>query len=283
MTDSTGLQKGIESPYTLGQVEAGSPCCEPVAHLQIRDLTIAYHGVTVLSGVSLDVYRGCITALIGPSGCGKSSFLACLNRLTDLLPGAHTHGEVRLDDQNILAPGLDVKQLRQRIGMIFQKPNPFPLSIRRNLELPLLERGIRQRIEINRRIESVLRDVGLWDEVATRLNSPATRLSGGQQQRLCIARALILEPEILLMDEPCSALDPLSSAVVEDLILRLRGRYTVIIVTHNLAQARRIANYAAFFWVTEQSGKLIEFNRCQSLFEAPQNSLTEAYIAGTKG
>lgn len=283
MTDLSGPQQGIESPYTLGQVEAGPPCCEPVAHLQIRDLTIAYHGVTVLSGVSLDVYRGCITALIGPSGCGKSSFLACLNRLTDLLPGAHASGDVRLDDQNILAPGLNVKQLRQRIGMIFQKPNPFPLSIRRNLELPLLERGIRNRIEINRRIESVLRDVGLWDEVSARLNSPATRLSGGQQQRLCIARALILEPEILLMDEPCSALDPLSSAVVEDLILRLRGRYTVIIVTHNLAQARRIANYAAFFWVTEQSGKLIEFNRCQSLFEAPQNSLTEAYIAGTKG
>jgi phosphate transport system ATP-binding protein len=283
MTDLSGPQQGIESPYTLGQVEAGPACCEPVAHLQIRDLTIAYHGVTVLSGVSLDVYRGCITALIGPSGCGKSSFLACLNRLTDLLPGAHASGDVRLDDQNILAPGLNVKQLRQRIGMIFQKPIPFPLSIRRNLELPLLERGIRNRIEINRRIESVLRDVGLWDEVSARLNSPATRLSGGQQQRLCIARALILEPEILLMDEPCSALDPLSSAVVEDLILRLRGRYTVIIVTHNLAQARRIANYAAFFWVTEQSGKLIEFNRCQSLFEAPQNSLTEAYIAGTKG
>lgn len=283
MTDSASPQKATESPYTLGQVESGPPCCEPVAHLQIRDLAVAYHGIQVLSGVSLDVYRGCITALIGPSGCGKSSFLACLNRLTDLLPGARASGEVRLDGQNILAPGQNLKQLRQRIGMIFQKPNPFPLSIRRNLELPLLELGIRNKAEINRRIENVLRDVGLWAEVDGRLNSPATRLSGGQQQRLCIARALILEPEILLMDEPCSALDPLSSAVVEDLILRLQGRYTVIIVTHNLAQARRIANFAAFFWVTEQSGKLIEFNRCQSLFEAPRDPLTEAYIAGVKG
>ncbi|TVP88285.1 MAG: ATP-binding cassette domain-containing protein, partial [Pseudomonadaceae bacterium] len=153
----------------------------------------------------------------------------------------------------------------------------------RNLELPLLEQGIRDKKTINQRIEKVLRDVGLWQEVASRLHSPATRLSGGQQQRLCIARALILEPEILLMDEPCSALDPISSAVVEELILSLKGRYTVIIVTHNLAQARRIANYAAFFWVTERSGKLIEFNRCQRLFEAPTNPLTEAYIAGIKG
>tara|TARA_R110000751_G_scaffold78031_6_gene157318 strand:+ start:4903 stop:5754 length:852 start_codon:yes stop_codon:yes gene_type:complete len=283
MTTANQPRQPAEPAYTLGQVEAGPPCCEPEAHLQIRDLAVSYHGTPVLSGVSLDVYRGCITALIGPSGCGKSSFLACLNRLIDLLPGARASGQIQFEGQDVLAAGQDVKELRQRIGMIFQKPNPFPLSIRRNLELPLLELGIRNKREIDQRIETVLRDVGLWNEVNGRLNSPATRLSGGQQQRLCIARALILEPEILLMDEPCSALDPLSSAVVEDLILRLQGRYTVIIVTHNLAQARRIANYAAFFWITEQSGKLIEFNRCQSLFDAPSNPLTEAYIAGIKG
>ncbi|PKM28668.1 MAG: phosphate ABC transporter ATP-binding protein [Gammaproteobacteria bacterium HGW-Gammaproteobacteria-11] len=279
----TDTKPPLEPPFTLGQVEAGPPCCEPVAQLQIRDLAVAYGASQVLSGVSLDVFRGCITALIGPSGCGKSSFLACLNRLIDLLPGATASGTVQFDGQNILSPEQDVKRLRQRIGMIFQKPNPFPLSIRRNLELPLLERGINNKKEVNQRIETALRDVGLWEEVKTRLHSPATRLSGGQQQRLCIARALILEPEILLMDEPCSALDPISSAVVEELILRLKGRFTVIIVTHNLAQARRIANYAAFFWVTEKSGKLIEFNRCQHLFNNPRHALTEAYIAGIKG
>ncbi|WP_417316168.1 phosphate ABC transporter ATP-binding protein [Cycloclasticus pugetii] len=283
MTDSTHSLNAPITPYTLGELESGPPCCVPVPHLQVRNLSVSYHGVKVLSDVSLDVYRGCITALIGPSGCGKSSFLASLNRLTDLLPGAQASGEVLLNGEPTLAAEQDVSRLRLRIGMIFQKPNPFPLSIRRNLELPLLERGIRQKQDINRRIEKVLCDVGLWEEVKDRLQAPAMRLSGGQQQRLCIARALILEPEILLMDEPCSALDPLSSAVVEELVLSLKGRYTVIIVTHNLAQARRIADYAAFFWVSEKSGKLIEFNRCQSLFKQPQHPLTEAYIAGLRG
>ncbi|MDT8385597.1 MAG: phosphate ABC transporter ATP-binding protein [Gammaproteobacteria bacterium] len=269
--------------YTLGGIESGPPCCEPLPHLRIRDLSVAYGGNTVLNEVSLDIYRGCITALIGPSGCGKTSFLSVLNRLTDLLPTAHVRGEVRFEEADLLDPRLDVLALRRRIGMIFQKPNPFPLSIRRNLELPLREHGVRRREVIEHKIETALRDVGLWEEVRDRLESPALALSGGQQQRLCIARALVLEPSVLLMDEPCSALDPISSGIVEELIQRLRGRYTIIIVTHNLAQARRIANYAAFFWMKERVGKLIEFGQCRPLFETPTHPLTAAYVAGLSG
>jgi phosphate transport system ATP-binding protein len=270
-------------PYTVSEMESGPACCEPVPHLRIRDLGIAYGGTPVLAGVSLDIHRGCITALIGPSGCGKTSFLSTLNRLTDLTPGARVRGRVFLDDDDVLDPRLDVLALRRRIGMIFQKPNPFPLSIRRNLELPLREHGVTRRAPLVEKIEAALRDVGLWDEVRDRLDSPALALSGGQQQRLCIARALVLEPAVLLMDEPCSALDPISSGVVEALIQRLRGRYTVVIVTHNLAQARRIANYAAFFWMSERVGKLIEFGRCRRLFEMPAHELTANYVAGLSG
>jgi phosphate transport system ATP-binding protein len=168
-------------------------------------------------------------------------------------------------------------------GLIFQKPNPFPIAIKRNLLLPLREHGMRDRHELESRSEQALRDLGLWTEVKDRLDSPALALSGGQQQRLCIARALVLRPEVLLMDEPCSALDPLASAVVEELILQLQGRYTVVLVTHNLAQARRVANYAAFFRMKEQVGKLIEFGHCQRLFEAPKQKLTADYIAGLAG
>jgi phosphate transport system ATP-binding protein len=195
------------------------------------------------------------------------------------------HPDVRIDVQTggSTRGVLDTRNGLADIGMIFQKPNPFPLSIRRNLELPLREHGVRDRRALNEKVEWALTSVGLWDEVRDRLEGSALALSGGQQQRLCIARALVLEPEILLMDEPCSALDPLSSAVVEDLIIRLRGRYTVVIVTHNLAQARRVANYAAFFWMTQRVGKLIEFGQCQRLFETPVHALTAAYISGARG
>jgi phosphate transport system ATP-binding protein len=167
--------------------------------------------------------------------------------------------------------------------MIFQKPNPFPLSIHRNLDMPLREHGVRSRDERESRIRAALSDVGLWEEVADRLDEPALSLSGGQQQRLCIARALVLQPSILLMDEPCSALDPLSAETVEKMIVGLRGRYTVVVVTHNLAQARRIANFAAFFWVRDRAGALIEFDTCQRLFEAPAHDLTAAYVTGRSG
>lgn len=277
------MSQPTETPYTVGGMTAGPPCCAPVPHLRVRNLKVAYGATTVLDGVSLEVYQGCITALIGPSGCGKTSFLSALNRLTDLLPSANVSGNIEFEGREVLDPRVDVPELRRRIGMIFQRPNPFPLSIRRNLELPLLEHGIRRREVIARKVESVLRDVGLWDEVFDRLDMPALSLSGGQQQRLCIARALILEPSVLLMDEPCSALDPISSGIVEDLITRLRGRYTVVIVTHNLAQARRIANFAAFFWMKERVGKLIEFGQSRALFETPSDPLTAAYVAGLHG
>lgn len=271
------------TPYVLGEIDAGPACCDPIPHLRIRDLTVGYGGQAVLDGASLDIYKGCITALIGPSGCGKTSFLSVLNRMTDLIPGAFVRGDVHIDGIDILDRRTDLLALRRRVGMIFQKPNPFPLSIRRNMELPLREHGVRDRDQVRARIETALRDVGLWEEVGDRLDSPALSLSGGQQQRLCIARALALEPQVLLMDEPCSALDPISSRVVEELIMRLRGRYTVVIVTHNLAQARRIANYAAFFWMRERVGKLVEFGQSVQLFDAPSDSLTKAYLSGAAG
>lgn len=282
--ESEAMNVKKQSPsYTLGKLESGEPCCEPVPHLEVRELSVSYGGITVLEDVSLDVYKGCITALIGPSGCGKTSFLSTLNRLADLNVNAEVNGEIALDGREINCDGVDVMALRRKIGMIFQQPNPFPLSIRRNLDLPLREHGMRSREKRDERIERALRNVGLWGEIRDRLDAPALSLSGGQQQRLCIARALILEPEVLLMDEPCSALDPISSGVVEDLISELQGEYTVIIVTHNLAQARRIANYAAFFWMTERVGKLIEFGECRNLFDNPKSDLTAAYVSGAKG
>lgn len=269
--------------YTLGPLHEGPPCCIPEPLIQIENLSLSYSGKPAFKDVSLSIYRGCITALIGPSGCGKTSFLSCLNRLTDLIPGCQVSGRVRLGEQDLYDPALDVQLLRRSVGMVFQKPNPFPLSIRRNLEMPLKEHGIRGRDAIIGRVELALHQVGLWPEVKDRLDAPALGLSGGQQQRLCIARALALEPSVLLMDEPCSALDPLSSAVVEDLIQSLQGDYTVVIVTHNLGQARRIANYAGFFWVEDRTGTLIEFGQSHKIFGAPDHDLTAAYVSGARG
>ncbi len=269
--------------YTLGPLQEGPPCCVPEPLIRVQNLSVSYNGKPALRDVSLDIYRGCITALIGPSGCGKTSFLASLNKLTDLIPGCQVSGRVHIGNQDLYDSALDVQLLRRSVGMVFQKPNPFPLSIRRNLEMPLKEHGIKKRDVISGRMELALRQVGLWQEVKDRLDSPALSLSGGQQQRLCIARALALEPSILLMDEPCSALDPLSSAVVEDLIQSLQGDYTVVIVTHNLGQARRIANYAGFFWVEDRTGTLIEFGQSHKIFGAPDHDLTAAFVSGARG
>ena len=281
-SESTEPQTPAES-YTLGPLQNGPPCCEPKTLLSVENLSLHYGDNPALKNVSLNIYEGCITALIGPSGCGKTSFLSALNRLTDMLPDCHVSGNIRFNDTDLRNPALDLLKLRRDIGMIFQKPVPFPLSIRRNIELPLREHGINKQSELNTIVQQALQDVGLWDEVKDRLNSPAQALSGGQQQRLCIARALALKPKVLLMDEPCSALDPISSAVVEDLIKRLQGRYTVVIVTHNLAQAKRIANYAGFFWVSERAGCLIEFGQCKQIFESPAHELTAAYVNGSRG
>lgn len=240
--------------------------------IRAERLALRYHGRAAFEDVTLEIPRGRITAIVGPSGCGKTSFLQCLNRLTDLIPGAAMSGVVKLDG----AVPADVLALRRRVGMIFQKPNPFPLSIRRNLEFPLREHGISDTAPA---IEAALRDVGLWDEVKDRLDAPALSLSGGQQQRLTIARALALKPEALLMDEPCGALDPISSGVVEDLIKSLRPRYTIVVVTHNLAQARRVADRLAVFW----SGRLIESGPAAEIFASPKDPVTAAYLSGARG
>ncbi len=246
--------------------------------IQTEQLSLYYGPKPAFKNVSLAVAAGQITALVGPSGCGKSSFLSCLNRLTDLMPRCQVSGRIQLGTLDVLDPKIDLIALRRRVGMIFQKPNPFPFSIWKNIAFPLKEHGIKNRDRIDSIIETTLQDVGLWDEVKDRLHDSALALSGGQQQRLCIARALALQPEALLMDEPCSALDPISSGIVEDLILSLRERYTVLVVTHNLGQAKRISDYVAFFWVQHDSGRLIEFGSVEQVFESPQHSLTAAYL-----
>ncbi|TFG59079.1 MAG: phosphate ABC transporter ATP-binding protein [Nitrospirales bacterium] len=271
---------GIQSwrPYQSTQA-----CCDPIAHIRAENLSIAYHDHLALQHVNLQINKGCITALVGPSGCGKTSFLMSLNRLTDLVPGCRVSGHLQIDGLDVLAPTTDLLHLRRQVGMIFQKPTVFPFSIKKNLELPLREHGKHARETWAAMIATTLQRVGFWDEVKDRLNQPAQALSGGQQQRLCLARALILSPEVLLLDEPCSALDPISSGIVEDLIMSLRGRYTVIIVTHNLAQARRMADHVALFWSVNGIGQLIETGSAQSLFESPQHELTAAYISGARG
>jgi phosphate transport system ATP-binding protein len=200
-----------------------------------------------------------------------------------MIPNCRVQGRIRIGNLDVLSPAISVIALRRRVGMIFQKPNPFPFSIWQNLELPLKEHGIRDRQQIDEIIETSLQDVGLWNEIKDRLQSSALALSGGQQQRLCIARALALQPEVLLLDEPCSALDPISSNVVEDLIISLRQRYTLLIVTHNLAQSKRIADGVAMFWVQDGVGQLIESGSVEQIFDAPQHPLTAAYVTGARG
>jgi phosphate transport system ATP-binding protein len=251
--------------------------------IETHKVGIRYGERVAIHDVSLPIEKHAITALVGPSGCGKTSFLCSLNRLTDLYSQCKVTGSILFQGDEILAPTVDVLELRRRVGLIFQRPNPFPLSIRENIAMPLRDHGLRDRHELEQITESVLREVGLWDEVRDRLTTSALGLSGGQQQRLCIARALALEPEVLLFDEPCSALDPIASGVVEDRISSLRDRYTIVIVTHNLAQARRIADTAALFWVCDGKGCLVEYGQTARFFEAPGSDLTAAYLRGLRG
>ena len=247
------------------------------------NLGVHYGTATAVRNASISVSAGRILAIVGPSGCGKSSFLSAINRMTDLIPFARIDGTVRIDGVDIHGKQQDPATLRRKVGMIFQKPNPFPLSIRRNIQLALKEHGIRSRSELDAITKRVLCDVGLWDEVSNRLDKSALTLSGGQQQRLCIARAIALEPRVLLMDEPCSALDPIASAKVESLIQSLRGRYTILIVTHNLAQARRISDDTAVFWIREGAGEIIEQGPTASVFSNPVHPTAASYLAGAMG
>ena len=275
----------LEDPGAIAMDAARHPPCCPtrVSLLSARDVAVSYAGRDAVRGVTLSIHRGCITAIMGPSGCGKSSFLATLNRMTDLVEGCHVRGGIDLQGQDIHAPEVDVIALRRRIGMIFQRPNPFPLSISENLCFPLRQHGLGNRRECADRAEQALRQVGLWDEVADRLRAPALALSGGQQQRLCLARALALDPEVMLLDEPCSALDPVASGVVEDLIASLRGRYTIVIVTHNVAQARRIADDVAMFWTVDGVGALVEQGPAGDVFASPRSDVTTAFLRGERG
>ena len=267
----------------VAQSVASPVDASPTPHLHLDRVTLHYGARQALRATTLSIPKGAFFAIIGPSGCGKSSLLRAMNRLSDLIPGCHSDGSITLDGQDIRDPALPLIELRRRVGMVFQQPNPFPIGIAENLDLPLREHGWRRRAARRDRIEWALQEVGLLEEVKDRLRTPALRLSGGQQQRLCIARALTLDPEVLLMDEPCSALDPLSSAVVEDMILRLRGRLTVVIVTHNLGQARRLSDRTAFFWMKDGMGCLVECDDTERLFTAPARDLTSAYVNGQRG
>ncbi len=250
--------------------------------VEVDDLHVSYGGKQALAGVNLRLQRGHITALVGPSGCGKSTFLSCLNRLTDLVPGCEVAGRLRVDGRDLRAPDCDVQALRRSVGMVSQQPDPFPFSIRRNFHLPLREAGL-GRAACERAMQQALAEVGLWEEVRARLASNAHSLSGGQQQRLCIARALALQPRVILFDEPCSALDPLSSAVVEQHIASLRGRVSVVIATHNLAQARRIADELVVFWLRDGAGRVIASGPSEDLFVAASDPDALAYLQGSRG
>jgi phosphate transport system ATP-binding protein len=247
--------------------------------IAVRGLGVRYGTTVALEDVSLDVPAGRVTALIGPSGCGKSTFLRCLNRMNDTIPGVRITGDVRLDGEPIYAPHVDPVALRRRVGMVFQRANPFPKSIFDNVAFGPRVHGLRDRVRLHEVVERSLRQAALWDEVAGRLDRPALELSGGQQQRLCIARALAVEPEVLLMDEPASALDPIATAKIEELIHELTMRYTIVIVTHNMQQAARVSDITAYFYL----GRLIECGPTERVFTNPERPETEDYITGRFG
>ena len=244
-----------------------------------NDLCLWYGSAQALKNIHITIPENNITALIGPSGCGKSTFLKTLNRMNDLVPGVKITGEVRYGAQDIFAPGLDVNALRREIGMVFQKPNPFPMSIYDNVAYGPRTHGVKNRAKLDELVERSLRGAAIWDEVKDRLKKNALGLSGGQQQRLCIARALAVEPKVLLMDEPTSALDPISTSKIEELAMQLKERYTIVIVTHNMQQAVRISDRTAFFLL----GELIECGETERLFSQPEDRRTEDYITGRFG
>jgi phosphate transport system ATP-binding protein len=247
--------------------------------IRTRDVNFFYGSFQALKGISLDIPRNAVTAFIGPSGCGKSTFLRCLNRMNELIDGTRLTGEVAIDGQNIYDPSVDVVDLRKDVGMVFQKPNPFPMSIYDNIAYGPRIHGVKNRADLDQIVEKCLTGAALWTEVKDKLKQSAAALSGGQQQRLCIARTLAVNPAVILMDEPCSALDPVATSRIEDLIEQLKRQYTIVIVTHNMAQAQRASDHTAFFL----HGNLIEFNTTANIFLYPGNKQTEDYISGRFG
>ena len=247
--------------------------------ITVKDMCLWYGDHKALNNVNIDIPEKSITALIGPSGCGKSTFLKTLNRMNDLIPNVKITGDLRYDGVDISSKEIDVNQLRKEIGMVFQKPNPFPMSIYDNVAYGPRTHGITNKVELDEIVERALRDAAIWDEVKDRLKSPALGLSGGQQQRVCIARTIAMKPDVILMDEPTSALDPISTAKVEDLIFELKKDYTIVIVTHNMQQAARISDETGFFL----NGELIEYNNTKDIFTIPSDKRTEDYITGRFG
>ena len=275
MVDSPTTAPQLASPLPRTGEQRDTPLKIRVDHLNF------YYGQTkVLHDISVGLHANQVSAFIGPSGCGKSTFLRTLNRMNDIIPGIRVEGSILIDERNICGKSTDVVDLRRRVGMVFQKSNPFPKSIFENVAYGIrINRMARDRADLNDRVEESLQHAALWDEVKDRLHDSALALSGGQQQRLCIARALAVRPEILLMDEPASALDPIATQRIEELIYDLKTDYTIVIVTHNMQQAARVSDYTAFFWL----GKLVEFGRTDQIFTTPKEKLTEDYITGRFG
>ena len=289
--------RGLSQPLEVGSPhgETTAPAIEGIrgterkpreAIFALNDVMVSYNAKPAVRGVSFDIGKNEITALIGPSGCGKSTLIRCFNRMNDLIPGATVDGEVLYHGQNLYAPEVDAVEVRKRIGMVFQKPNPFPKSIYDNIAFGPRVLGMKG--DMDEIVESALTHAALWDEVKDRLNTNAFGMSGGQQQRLCIARALAVEPDVILMDEPCSALDPISTGKIEDLMMELKAEYSIVIVTHNMQQAARVSDKTAFFTVElddeeHRSGRVVEFDDTEKIFTNPSDSRTEAYVTGKVG
>nr|WP_259374478.1 phosphate ABC transporter ATP-binding protein PstB [Calidifontimicrobium sp. SYSU G02091] len=260
-------------------IGAARPLSDHPVSIAVQNVNLFYGAKQALFDVTMDIPRGQVVAFIGPSGCGKSTLLRCFNRMNDLVDGCRVEGQILLDKQNIYDRSVNVAQLRRRVGMVFQKPNPFPKSIYENVAYGLRLLGVKNRAQLDEAVERSLKQAALWDEVKDRLDASGLSLSGGQQQRLVIARAVALEPDVLLLDEPCSALDPISTAKIEELLLELKSKFTIVIVTHNMQQAARVSDYTAYMYL----GKLVEYSPTRDLFMKPAKKETEDYITGRFG
>jgi phosphate transport system ATP-binding protein len=279
MNSHATVMNGQQTPAVGQPYTRNNAACHDLS-FRVRDLNLWYGKNQALSGLNIDIFQKNVTALIGPSGCGKSTFLRCLNRMNDLIPSVRLEGLVEMDGRDVNASKMDEVALRRRVGMVFQKPNPFPKSIYENIAYaPRMHDLVSRKAEQDELVEKALRDAGLWNEVKHKLQEPGTSLSGGQQQRLCIARAIAVQPDVILMDEPTSALDPISTATIEDLMDKLKNQFTIITVTHNMQQAARVADYTAFFHL----GEIIEYNDTKVMFSTPAQKKTEDYISGRYG